>query len=93
MAVIERIEPKQPAVKQKKKVAAYARVSVATERHMHSLSAQVSHYSEKIQKNPDWLYAGVYADSAITGTQTVHRNEFNRMLADAEAGKINEAVA
>ena len=89
MPKIERIEPKLPVLRQKKKVAAYARVSIATERLMHSLSAQVSYYSEKIQKNPDWIYAGVYADYAITGTETEHRNEFNRMIADAEAGKID----
>ena len=55
MPNIERIEPKLPVFKPKKKVAAYARVSVATERLFHSLSAQVSYYSEKIQKNPDWI--------------------------------------
>ena len=54
--------------RQRKKVAAYARVSKDTERLMHSVSAQVSYYSDLIQKNPDWEYAGVYADFGITGT-------------------------
>jgi len=89
MPNIERIEPKLPVFKPKKKVAAYARVSVATERLFHSLSAQVSYYSEKIQKNPDWIYVGVYADYATTGTETAHRDEFKRMLEDAEAGRID----
>ena len=89
MPKVERIEPRLPAVKQKKRVAAYARVSRDTERLMHSIASQISYYSEMIQRNPDWVYAGVYADYAVTGTQTVHRDEFNRMLADAEAGKIN----
>ena len=56
---------------------------------MHSLSAQVSCYSSLIQKNPEWEYAGVYADEGITGTSTVHRDEFNRLVADCEAGKID----
>ena len=42
-----------------------------------------------IQKNPDWEYAGVYADDFISGTNTVKRDEFKRMLADCEAGKID----
>lgn len=60
-----------------------------SERMLHSLSAQVSYYSGLIQKNPDWEYAGVYADDFISGTNTVKRDEFKRMLADCEAGKID----
>ena len=45
MAKIRRIEPILPIIKTRKKVAAYARVSMETERLHHSLSAQVSHYS------------------------------------------------
>ncbi|MBR3108564.1 MAG: recombinase family protein, partial [Clostridia bacterium] len=45
-----------------KRVAAYARVSSETDRLMHSLSAQISYYSDLIQKMPGWAYAGVYAD-------------------------------
>lgn len=89
MPKITKIEPKIKALPQRKKVAAYARVSMETERLHHSLSAQVSYYSELIQKNPEWQYAGVYADEGITGTSTMKRPEFQRMLADCEAGKID----
>lgn len=89
MPKISRIEPTVPAIKQLKKVAAYARVSMQSKRMMHSLSAQVSYYSKLIQKNPDWEYAGVYADDFISGTNTVKRDEFKRMLADCEEGKID----
>ena len=54
----------------------------------HSLSAQVSYYSSLIQKNPEWEYAGVYADDFVSGTGTAKRDEFKRMLDDCEAGKI-----
>lgn len=77
-----------PALPTRKKVAAYARVSMESERLQHSLSAQVSYYSELIQSNPEWEYAGVYADDGITGTKT-NREEFQRLLADCEAGKID----
>ena len=61
---INKIEPAAPVIKPRKKVAAYARVSMETERLKHSLSAQVSYYSSFIQKNPEWLYVGVYADDS-----------------------------
>lgn len=89
MAKISRVEPVVPVLKKRKRVAAYARVSMESERMNHSLSAQVSYYSSMIQKNPEWEYAGVYADNFVSGTETVKRGEFNRMLADCETGKID----
>lgn len=89
MRTIRKIERSIPNLKQRKKVAAYARVSMESERMHHSLSAQVSYYSSLIQKNPNWEYAGVYADYGISGTGMKKRQEFLRMLEDAEAGKID----
>jgi DNA invertase Pin-like site-specific DNA recombinase len=76
-------------VPKKKRVAAYARVSVESERMRHSLSAQVSYYSSLIQSNPEWKYAGVFADYGISGTGTKARTEFNRMLWECEKGNID----
>lgn len=56
---------------------------------MHSLSAQVSFYSSLIQGNPEWEYAGVYVDSGVSGTSMAGREEFKRLLADCEAGRVN----
>lgn len=89
MKKIERIEPTVPQIKRKKKVAAYARVSAASDRLNHSLSAQISYYNHLIQKNSEWEYSGVYADSFISGTSIKKRPEFQQMIADCEAGKIN----
>ena len=83
---IRRVQP-SPILQKKLRVAAYARVSVDTLHH--SLAAQVSYYSNLIQKNPAWEYAGVYADEGITGTSTTHRTEFKRLIADCNAGKID----
>ncbi len=47
------------------------------------------HYNDKIQKNSDWLFAGAYADDGISGTGTAKRDEFNRLIADCDAGKID----
>ena len=59
------IVPKPPKLEQKKRVAAYARVSSGKDAMLHSLSAQVSYYSNLIQNHDDWLYVGVYADAAV----------------------------
>ena len=89
MKEVRRIEPTISALQPKKKVAAYARVSVDTDDLLHSLSAQVSYYSKLIQENPEWIYAGVYADRGISGTSIKRRSEFRRMVEDAKAGKID----
>ena len=72
-----------------KRVAAYARVSLETDKLTHSLSAQTSYYSKFIRQKPDWTLAGIYADSFISGTETSNRTEFNRLIADCELGKID----
>ena len=89
MPKITRVEHTLPEIKTKKKVAAYARVSMESECMHHSLSAQISYYSSLIQKNPDWEYAGVFADYGITGTLVRKRDEFQRMIRAADNGEID----
>lgn len=90
--IIQKVTPptrkKAPKLK---RVAAYARVSSGREAPLHSLSAQISQYSGMIQKTPGWQYAGVYADEALTGTKD-SRGEFQRLLADCRAGKIDMII-
>ncbi len=80
-----------PSLPTRKRVAAYARVSSGKDAMLQSLAAQVSYYSGLIQRRPDWEYAGVYADEAITGTKD-RRPEFQRMLADCRDGKIDMII-
>ena len=89
MKKIRKIEPTIPAVKKKKRVAAYARVSKENERLKSSLSAQISHYSEFICSDPEYEFVRVYADEYISGTGTAKRTEFQEMIKDCEAGKID----
>lgn len=89
MRTITKIESTMPTIKKRKKVAAYARISMESERMNHSLSAQISYYNDLIQRNPDWEFAGVYADNGISGTSTAKRDEFRRMITDAEQGEID----
>ena len=80
--------PQKVRVPKKKKVCAYARVSVGKETMIHSLSNQVSFYSSLIQNEPTWLYAGVYSDLDYTGTKA-NRPGFQKMLEDCRNGKID----
>lgn len=89
MPKVTRVDRTLPVIKMKKKVAAYARVSMESECMHHSLSAQISYYSALIQKNPEWQYAGVFADYGISGTGTGKREEFRRMLKAADNGEID----
>ena len=77
--------------KQLKRVAGYARVSSGKDAMLHSLSAQISYYSEFIQKHRGWDYVGVYADEAKTGTKD-ERESFQRLLSDCHAGKIDMVI-
>ena len=86
---VSKIETTKPILISRKKVAAYARVSMESEKLAHSLSAQISYYSELIQSNPEWEYVGVYADSFISGTGTARRTELQRLLDDCEGGRVD----
>ena len=88
--MVSRIAPIAP-VQKRKRVAANARVSSGKDAMLHSLAAQVSYYSELIQRNPQWEYAGVYADENLSGTKEA-RPEFQRMLRDCRNGKIDRIL-
>jgi Site-specific recombinases, DNA invertase Pin homologs len=88
MRKIIKIEPSVLKLPDKKRVAAYARVSSGKDAMLHSLSTQISHYSEFIQNHPGWEYVGVYADEAATGTKD-KRAEFQKLLADCRNHKID----
>ena len=83
--------PQKPILIKPKRVAAYARVSSGKDAMLHSLSAQVSAYSQMIQQHPGWQYAGVYADEAVTGTKD-GRADFQRLLTDCRAGRIDLVI-
>lgn len=88
---IREIQPTNIKALEVKRVAAYARVSRDSEAMFDSLSSQVSYYNEYINSHPGWIYAGVYADYGISGTKS-NRPEFQRMLDDARAGKIDMII-
>lgn len=72
----------------KKRVAVYARVSRESDLKHKSIEAQMDNLKDYIARHPDWEFAGYYVDEGITGTK-LDRPEFNRMIDDARAGKID----
>lgn len=76
----------------KKRTAAYARVSTDTEEQLTSYEAQVDYYTRYIKERPDYEFVGIYTDEGISAVNTKKRDGFNRMVADALAGKIDLIV-
>lgn len=52
----------------------------------------MDYYTRYIQSNPEWTFVEVYADEGLSGTNTRKRRNFNRMIDDALAGKIDRIV-
>ena len=73
----------------KQRVAAYCRVSTDSEEQLNSYAAQKTYYTQKIEENPDWEMAGIFADEGLSGTSMKKRREFNRMIAACKRGRID----
>ena len=74
------------------RVAAYCRVSTGDESQQTSYTTQRKFYTELITGKPGWTMAGIYADEAISGTSRAKRKQFNIMMEDAMAGRIDYIV-
>lgn len=85
---VKKIPAKKPSSFKRKKVAAYTRVSTASEAQLHSLGAQIDYYKKHIMSRPDWEFAGVFIDDGITGTKS-KRPGLEELLSTCDAGKID----
>ena len=68
------------------KITFYARVSTDQDEQLNSLENQVQYYTELIKSKPNWTFVPGYIDEGISGTSTLKRDDFNRMIRDAKAG-------
>ena len=91
MKRITKIEEKNPEIR-KIRVAAYCRVSTASEEQLISLDAQKAHYEEYIKANNSWEYAGLYYDEGVSGTKKEHREGLLKLIADCEKGLIDMII-
>lgn len=71
------------------RVAPYCRVSTMSEMQAESYELQKQYYTEYVGKHPNWVQVDLYADEGISATSVKNRKEFNRMIADCKAGKID----
>lgn len=73
----------------KRKVAAYARVSTDYADQLNSYKVQCDEYTTRITSNPHYIYAGLFADQGLSGTQAKKRPEFMKMIEAARNGEID----
>ncbi len=85
------ITPVRIALAEKRRVAAYARVSCDKDTMLHSLAAQIDYYRKYIIRNPEWEFVGAYADEAKTGTKE-DREQFQKLLSDCRSGLIDMVI-
>ena len=76
----------------KLRVAAYCRVSTDYEEQASSYQTQIVHYTEVIEKNPDWILAGIFADDGISATSTKGREQFNNMIQACKDGRVDMII-
>lgn len=74
------------------RVAGYCRVSTDTEEQKNSYESQIRYYTDLIKQNRNWIFSGIYADEATTGTSSKKRDEFMRMINDCMDGKVDMIV-
>lgn len=76
----------------RKRVAAYCRVSTSKEDQLNSYHSQVAYYKELISKNPEWENVGIYSDEGISGTGAEKRVGFRNMIKDCMNNKIDTVI-
>ena len=70
-------------------VAAYTRVSENNDDHEYGLNVRKNYYEIAISAQPTWKFVGLYADEGLVGASARNRKEFDRMITDCRAGKID----
>lgn len=86
---IKKILPKTETAK--KRVAAYCRVSTLREQQEESFETQKEYYRSMILARSDWELVEIYLDRR-SATKVKNRPGFQRMLADAEAKKLDLVI-
>jgi DNA invertase Pin-like site-specific DNA recombinase len=91
MDKIIKIEATKTSYINKRKVAAYARVSVDYLDNLHSLAAQINYYTKTIKSRADWEFAGIYSDEGVTGTK-INRPGFKELMYQCELGNVDMII-
>jgi DNA invertase Pin-like site-specific DNA recombinase len=73
----------------KTRAAAYCRVSTLADFQDGSYEVQCEYYRKLIEADPAMELVGIYGDHGKSGKNMKNRPEFQRMIKDCEAGKID----
>ena len=76
----------------KLRVAAYCRVSTELEQQQSSYDIQIEYYTRHIMQNPNWIFAGVFADDGRSATNTFRRDDFNQLMDQCLKGKVDMVI-
>lgn len=76
----------------KLRVAAYCRVSTELEQQQSSYDIQIEYYTRHIMQNPNWIFAGVFADDGRSATNTFRRDDFNQLMDQCLKGKVDMII-
>lgn len=74
------------------RVAAYCRVSTKQEEQLNSYENQYKFYTEKINSEPGWTLAGIFADMGISGTSVKKRDEFNKLMKKCRCKRVDMII-
>ena len=74
------------------RVTFYARVSTDRDAQLNSLDNQISYYTNLIQSNSAWTYVPGYIDEGLSAMTTAKRENFNRMVDDAQANLFDMII-
>lgn len=70
----------------------FARVSSESDEQLNSLGNQIAYYDDYIRKNTAWIYVPGYIDEGLSGISTRKRENFNRMISDAEEDRFDLVI-
>ena len=71
------------------RVTYYARVSSESDEQLNSLGNQIAYYEDLIRQNQAWTFVPGYIDEGLSGISTKKRENFNRMVEDAEEHRFD----
>lgn len=77
---------------EKKKTAAYCRVSTLFDSQDGSYELQCEYFEKRIKSDPTMEFAGIYGDHGLSGRSVKGRKELNRLIADCEAGRVERIL-
>ena len=92
MPEVKLISPVTRRAIDKKRVAAYCRVSSNSADQQNSYANQIKVYTSLIQKRKEWELVEIFADEGLSGMKAENRTEFQRMIQMCELHQIELIV-